>query len=140
VTLKEQLEALFANPPASRAACAKAWADAMQAYAAKIVPPSTTVPAAALVFASALTAAFGKTNSVADIESAFTVFATSVGGGMIGYAPVPPVAPVGFAALFSSAPPTHALAAQQLADLIHAWLITGTSALISPASPPAPWS
>lgn len=129
-TLKSQLEAAFADPPATHAACAQAWADAVQAYAAGIVPPSAGVAAAAASLATALTGAFQTPDAVPGMESAFSTFAVAVGGSMAGYVPTPPVAPVGFALQFAGAKPeTHALAAEQIGNLIHAWLTTGLSTL-----------
>lgn len=143
-TLQSQLESLFGSPPPSRSACAQAWASAVQAYAAAIVPPSATVAAAAASLATALESAFAATTApfaAPGMESALAAFAATVGGGMAGYTPVPPSAPVGWAAQFSAAPPaTHALAAQQISTRIHAWLTTGTSTLIAPPNTLVPWS
>ncbi len=140
-TLETQLGQLFAAPPPTSAACAQAWAAAVQAYAAAIVPASATVTAAAATLASALSAAFQTPAAAPGMETAFAAFAATVGGGMAGYAPTPPPAPVGFATQFAGPfPATHADAASQVADLIHAWLTTGTGTLIAPPFTVVPWS
>ncbi len=140
-TLKDQLEPLFAAPPPTAAECGQAWADAMQAYAVAVVPPSAAVAAAAAALSTQLGAAFATPAAVVAVEAAFTTFAASVGLGMAGYVPVPPPAPVGFAAQIAGPhPETHADAADQFGDMIHAWFTTGTAALISPPSPPVTWS
>lgn len=140
-TLESELLDLFGHPPATRAACAQAWADAMAAYATGIVPPSSTVAAAATTLAGALTAAFAAPSAVAGMESAFAAFAAAVGLGMAGYTPVPPPSPVGFAVQFAGPKPaTHAAAASQVSDLIHAWLPLGTATLIAPPFTVVPWS
>src|SRR5687768_8591443 len=91
-----------ADYPATRLACAQAWADAAQAWAASIVPVSTTVAAAAATLAAALNTAFGSGTVAASMEAAFLAFATTIGTGMAGYTPVPPPAPIGFAAMFTT--------------------------------------
>lgn len=139
--LKQGLERVFAAPPATHAACARGWADAVESYATGIVPPSTTVSAAASALASALSTAFQAPDAVPGMESAFAAFGVALGGGMAGYAPVPPPAPVGFAQLFIAAKPeTHADAATRVGDAIHAWLTTGVSTLVAPPNTPVPWS
>lgn len=142
-TLQSQLESLFAAPPPNASGCAQGWANAMQAYAAGIVPPSTTVSGAAATLASALTAPFGAPNAGAAMETAFAAFALTVGGGMAaaGFAATPPPSPVGFAALFSGPKPaTHADAAQQIATAIDTWMRTGIATLIAPPNTPQPWA
>jgi hypothetical protein len=75
------------------------------------------------------------------MEIAFATFAVSVGLGMVGYTPVPPTAPVGFADQFAGPkPPTHADAGDEISTLIHSWLTTGTSTLIAPPFTVVPWS
>lgn len=139
--LQSGIENVAANPPATAAGCAQAWADAVQAYAGGIVPPSATVAAAAAALAGALTAAFQSPAAAPGMESAFAAFAASVGGGMAGFAPVPPPAPVGFASQFSGpAPPSHSAAASAIAGLIDTWLRTGSATLIAPPNTLVPWS
>src|ERR1700742_5180344 len=107
-TLTSQLQSLFADPPPDAAGCAQGWANAMQAYAAGIVPASTTVATAASTLSGALAGAFATPNSGPAMDLAFTAFAASVGLGMAGFAPVPPAAPVGFSTLFAGPKPaTH---------------------------------
>jgi hypothetical protein len=140
--LKQGLERTFAGPGATAPLCAQGWADAVSAYTAAIVPPSTTVTAAALALSGALGTAFLAPNAVPSMEAAFAAFGAAVGLGMASFAPIPPAGPVGFASLFSAAQPaTHAEAAARIGDAIHTWLTTGTSTLlIPPGSPPVTWS
>jgi len=140
--LKQGLERTFAEPAATAPLCAQGWADAVSVYAAKIVPPSTTVTTATSALSNALGTAFQTLDAVPGMEAAFKTFGAAVGLGMAGFAPVPPAGPVGFASLFSGAQPTtHAEAAARIGDAIHAWLTTGTSTLLTPpGSPPVMWS
>lgn len=140
-TLQSQLQSLFATPGPDYASCAQGWASAMGAYAAAIVPPSTTVPAAASALSASLASAFATPNAIPGMESAFAQFAATVGLGMVGYAPVPPPAPVGFAAQFGGpVPSTHAEAASSIATRVDAWMRTGVSTLVAPPNTPVPWS
>jgi hypothetical protein len=139
--LKSQLSSAFANPPPSHAACAQAWASAVQAYASGIVPPSTTVAAAAAVLAGSLATAFQSSNAAPAMESAFAKFAGAVGLGMAGYVPTPPPGQVGFAAQFSGPKPaTHAAAGEAIGGLIDMWMRTGLSTLAAPPGTVVPWS
>lgn len=138
--LKDAFEELFADPPASRADCAQGWADAMEAYATGIVPTSTAAAAAASALSTALAGAFAMPDGIAAMETAFTAFAVALGGGMAGYAPTPPVVPVGFATQFANHPETHADAAAEIGDLINAWLTTGFSTLIALPNTVVTWS
>lgn len=139
--LESGLEAVASSPPESINEAAQAWADAMQSYVAGIVPPSTTVTAAAATLLSALAGAFtARPDGAALMELAFTAFATTVGGGMAGFVATPPAGPVGFATLFAGAsPPTHAAAAAAMAGAIDTWMLTGT-ATPSGGGPPVAWS
>jgi len=139
--LTSQLQSLFASPPATRLACARAWADACTAHAIGIVPPSTTVTTAGDALAAALTTAFDSPNAAPAMESAFAQFAAAVGLGMAGFVPVPPPGPVGFDPQFAGPKPaTHADAAQQIGARIDAWLRTGISTMLAPPNTPIPWS
>lgn len=139
--LTDALERLFAEPPPTAAECAQAWAAAMQSYATGIIPPSTAVAGAAAGLGSTLATAFQAPDAVPGMESAFAAFAAVVGGGMAGYAPVPPAGPVGFAQLFAGAKPaSHAAAAQQIGSAIHTWITTGVSTLVAPPNTAIPWS
>lgn len=139
--LTQALAQVFAHAPKTHAACAQKWADAVRAYAAGVVPPSTTVTAAAGPLASALATAFAAKDAIPGMESAFAAFAVAVGGGMVGYTPVPPAGAVGFQALFAGPKPkTHAAAAAQIASRIQAWMTTGISTLIAPPNTALPWS
>ncbi len=138
--LAKALEQVFVAPPETAPACAQAWADAVETYASSIVPPSTTVSAAAASLSAALTAAFLAPAAVPAMEAAFAAFVVALGGGMAGFTPVPPAGPVGFAQLFQAAPQTHADAAAGIADAIHTWMTTGTATLIAPPFTASPWS
>jgi hypothetical protein len=139
--LQSDLEALVAEPPATRAACAQAWADAVQAYASGLVPASTTVASAAATLASSLESAFASPSAAAPFDAAFTSFAAAVA---VGQAPtftgVPPAAPLGIAALLGSPQPTHAAAAAAFASLIDTWAKTGTAVLVAPPNTVVPWT
>lgn len=125
--LKDDLEALFSNPPFNEASDAERWGDAMGEYAAAVAPPCGTVPAAAAALTAAL-AGFGVPGAgVAKLEAAFAAFAVSVAAGMPPPA-TPPPPPVGFANLMSGQIGSASVAAQQLADLIDTWMRTGTAA------------
>jgi hypothetical protein len=139
--LTSDLEELFADPPATAAECAQAWADAAEAWASGIVPPSTTVSASKAALAASLASAFATPAAAPLMETAFLTFATAVGLGMAGYAPVPPPAPIGLPAQFAGPkPPTHADAAQQIGSLIDTWMKTGTATLLVPPFTVVPWS
>lgn len=139
--LTSGLQSLFASPPPDAASCANAWGNAVSSWCAGIVPPSTTVSAAASTLTSALSSAFGTPDCAPAMESAFVAFAVTVGGGMVGYAPTPPPAPVGFAAQFSGPKPATATdAASQIASRIDTWMRTGIGTLIAPPNTPVPWN
>jgi len=140
-SLQSALASLFASPPASAAACAQAWADAIQGYSAAIVPPSTTVAAAAPTLKSALQAAFGSPSAAPGFDAAFAAFAVTVAGGMLPtFTGVPPPAPLGIASLLAAPQPTHATAAAAFAALIDPWFRTGTGVLVAPPNTVVPWS
>lgn len=142
-TLAQQLSSIAENPPPSSAACGQAWANAVGAYAASVVPPSTTVSAATSTLAGALAGAFASPAAAPGMETAFLSFATTLGLGMAGagFTGAPPVAPVGFAPQFAGPKPlTHDAAAQTLATLIDTWMKTGIATLIAPPNTPQPWT
>jgi len=139
--LSSGLQSVFASPPADAGGCANGWASAVQSWAAGIVPPSTTVSSAVPTLQSSLASAFSEPDAASAMESAFAAFAVTVGGGMVGYVPTPPPAPVGFASQFSGPKPaTAAAAASAIASLIDAWMRTGIGTLVAPPNTPVPWS
>ncbi len=141
VTLQSDLEGLFVSPPPSAGACAGLWAAAMLDYAAAVVPPSTTVSAAAEALAGALTGAFGSAVTATDVDVAFAAFAATVGAGMApAFAPTPPASPLGIAELLVGSQPTHAAAAAGFAALIDEWFRTGIATLVAPPFTVVPWS
>ena len=127
------------DPTASRAACAQEWADAAQSWAAAIVPASTTVAAAATTLSGALASAFALADASTAFDAAFLAFATTVGGGMAGFTPVPPPAPLGVSTLLATTQSTHAAAASAFATKIDTWMRTGTATPL-PSGSPVNWS
>jgi hypothetical protein len=139
--LEAGLLAVASSPPDGPAECAAAWADAVASFATGIVPPSSTVAAAASALEGSLAAAFQTTNAAPLMEVAFLAFATAVGGGMAGYTPTPPAAPVGFATEFAAPfPADHGEAASNIASLIDTWMRTGIATLAVPPNTVLPWS
>lgn len=139
--LTSGLQSLFAAPPPDAASCANAWANAVDSWSASIIPASTAVSSACSTLAAALTSAFGAPDAAPAMESAFAAFAVTVGGGMAGYVPTPPPAPVGFASQFSGPKPaTAADAASAIATLIDTWMRSGLSTLVAPPNTPVPWT
>jgi hypothetical protein len=140
-TLQSSLESLFAAPPLARADCAQAWADAINGYAAGIVPPSTTVAAGVAPLASALAAAFAAPSAASGFDAAFAAFAVTVAGGQLPtFTGVPPPAPLNIAAQLATPQSSHAAAAAAFATLIDAWFHTGTAVLVAPPNTIVPWS
>jgi hypothetical protein len=138
--LNDDIEALAATPAADIAGCAGQWADAVQAFAASIVPASTTVAAAAATLEGALATAFAASAAAPGMESAFAAFAATVGTGMApAFVATPPAGQVGFATQFLAQPATHALAAAAISGLIDTWMKTG-SATPSGGGAPVPWT
>lgn len=140
--LSSGLSSTFSAPGASYQACAQQWADAAQAYAAAVVPPSLAVGAAASALAGALATAFAAADACPGMESAFAQFAASIAAGMLPtYTGTPPAGQVGFASHFASAAPeTHAQAAGDIASLIDVWMKTGTAVLVAPPNTPLTWT
>lgn len=140
-SLQSSLESLFAQPPAAAAACAQAWSDAVNGYAAAIVPPSTTVAAGILALTGALTSAFSSPSAAAAYDAAFAAFATTVAAGMLpAFTGVPPPAPLNIAAQLAIPQSSHAAAAAAFAALLDGWFRTGTAVLVAPPNTLVPWS
>lgn len=142
-SLHDDLLDLFEDPGATIAACADAWGSAMEGCCSGIVPPSTTVSAAAGVLKTQLAAAFALSYpaSVASIELAFTAFGTAVGLGMLpAYAATPPAGPVGFSDLVGTTRDTYEEAATDTTSLLMTFLGTGTATLVAPPNTVLPWS
>ena len=146
--LEAELESIFTDPdsyasapPSSTASdMAGAWAAAVASYASGVIPASATVGAAETALSAALLSAFGSAAGAAGMESAFTAFGGTVGGGMApAFTAVPPAGPVGIAALSTTNQDTPADAAQAWADAIDTWMKTGT-ATPSGGGPPVNWS
>lgn len=140
-SLQSSLESLFAAPPATRAACAQAWADAVNGYAASIVPASTTVAAAVATLAGSLASAFAAPSAASPFDAAFAACAVTIAAGMLPlFTGVPPPAPLNIASLLGSSQPSHAAAAAAFASLIDTWFRTGTGVLVAPPNTVVPWS
>lgn len=139
--LHDTLADIFAHSPASAADAAHAWAQAMETYAAGVIPPSTTVSTAVAALEPQLLAAFVSPAAPPLLEVALQAFAALVGTGMApAFIAVPPPAPVGFAEL--GAPPfpeTQAAAVAAWTTKIDAWMRTG-SATPSLGGPAVPWT
>lgn len=137
--LSSDLEEVAKNPGATIPECAHAWADAIKNYAAALVPPSTTVSAAAATLEGALAGAFASVAAPA-MELAFTAFGLMLASGMLpAFVGAPPAGPVGFAALFATFPPTHQAAAAGVAAAIDAWMKRGAATPALGGSP-VPWT
>lgn len=139
-----------ANGPLENAAqVAQVWAAAVGAWAAGIVPPSSTVSAAQATLEGTLAGLLATPHAsgaevaslASSLEAAHLAFATAVGGGMAGYTPVPPVAPAGFLAILTASPrDTSQEAADEISDALDSWMRTGVSTLIAPPFTVVPWS
>lgn len=127
--LEAALEEIAANPPATIAGCAAAWAAAMKDYATGIIPVSTTIDAAVEALESALATAFAASAAAPGMETAFAAFATTVAAGMApAFTGTPPPNAVGFATQFAMPfPETHAAAAVAVAGIINTWMKSGTA-------------
>jgi hypothetical protein len=128
---------------------AQVWAAAVGAWAVGIIPPSAAVAAAQTALQSTLEGLFSTPRSqpaeVAALANAMNaahlVFATTVGTGMVGFVPVPPVSPLNFAAILQASPRDDSqLAANEIANMLDAWMRTGISTMIAPPNTPVPWS
>lgn len=148
-SLNTDLLSLFQEPPEGFTGCANAWGDAIQTYAAAILPLSTTVTAAVATLKPALAAAFeagsqDPTGTVlaVQLELAFIPFALTIAAGMLPiYTGIPPVLPMGWAtALSSGIPITHADAASKYSDLIDTWMKTGMATRILTPFDTVNWS
>jgi hypothetical protein len=131
-----------ADYPSTLEACAKAWAGAVTAWAAGVVPPSATVAAAGTALEGALVAAF-KAQSLTAVDAALLAFAVQVGGGMApAFVAVPPAGPPGLAQLLAGArAETRQAGVEMVAAALDAWLRTGTATLAAPPNTLVPaWS
>jgi len=139
--LEADLASLAASGFGDTASAAQAWADAVESYAAAIIPASTTVSTAAATLKGALQTAFDSGAAAGGMETAFASFASTVGTGMApSFTATPPPGEVGFASQFAGThPETHAAAGAQVASLIDAWMKTGT-ATPSAGGSPVNWS
>jgi hypothetical protein len=117
------------------------WRMAVEVYAAGVIPPSATVSAAGAALEPALVAAFQTMPVAPALEAAFLQFAVALGGGMAGFVPTPPAAPIGFEELFALPPPeTREEGVLRVAMKIDVWMRTGIAALAAPPNTPQPWS
>lgn len=141
--LQNGILAVCSAPANSSAGCAQQWADAVVDFAKIIVPAVVpgTVEAAGAAMVATMTGGFSVPGGgAAAMESAFAAFALAVGAGMVGFVPVPPPRPVGFAALaVPPAPVSHADAAARAATLIDTWMRSGSATPVS-GGPPILWT
>lgn len=136
--LKQALLGAYASPGATAAECANNIGDAVGAYAAAVVPPCATMPAAATALKSALGGAFAAAPNagLALAESAFAAFGAAVALGMApAFTATPPTGPVGFAAQTDAIDSSDA-ACDMLAGLIHDWMTSGMAVANAPTPPP----
>ena len=123
--LASGLEPLFDTSPLDAGACAAQWADALSAYAAAIVPPSTQVTSAADAFEGAVVGMDQADQAETAIRAGLTAFAGVLSAGMQpAFSGVPPVAP--WEHTFSNTL-SASEAAQVVADSIDAWMKTGSA-------------
>lgn len=130
--LQSSLAAFLGDVPPTETECAQEWADALQAYASTVTPPSSTVAAAATAFKGALTGMGVDGAAAAKFATAMTAFGASLAGGMVPPA-VPPPAPFVLPVSLTDNP---SVAATAISTAIQLWMVTGTSA--PPAS--VPWA
>lgn len=133
----------FQDPGADIASCADAWGQAVQDCCTGILPPSSTVSAAASALKGVLAGAFATDYpaSVAAMEAAFLAFGVAVGLGMLpAYGATPPAGPVGFASLVGTERDTYEEAATDVSNLIMTWLGTGTATLVAPPFTVVTWT
>lgn len=130
-----------ADYPTTIEGCAAAWRQAIEGWAAGIVPPSTTVGAAAAALEGQLVAAF-TASSLSAVDDALTAFALAVGVGMLpAYVAVPPAAGPGLVVLLRNArPPTRQAAIDLVAGTLDTWMRTGTATLVAPPFTVLPWT
>lgn len=133
----------------SGAQAALVWATAVGAWATAILPASAAVAAAQSALQAALAGLFATPRSsapevatlAAGMETAHLTFATAVGLGMAGYAPTPPIGPVGFIDILTSDPRDDSQdAADEIADALDGWMKTGIGTLIAPPFTVVAWS
>ncbi|NRA02909.1 MAG: hypothetical protein HRU00_09940 [Myxococcales bacterium] len=119
------------------------WGDAMDDYAAGVVPVCSTVSAAIATLKGAMDTAFQNTvkaTTVSALEAAFAAFGVTIGGGMApAFTAVPPPGTVGFSGLMASDQSSQADMAEDWADAIDTWMKTGT-ATPSGGGSPINWS
>ncbi len=122
---------------------AQKWSEAIAAYAAGIIPPSTTVAAAQAAMQGAMTGMSLSGAAIVIFPLAFTTFALTLAGGMApAFTAIPPPVPIIFASVFVSgmagAPASEIVS--QMASIIDLWFRTGTAAPNPPGTVFVPWS
>lgn len=137
------LNTLFSGPPDSISGCAQAWGDLMESYSVGVIPPCTTVSAAASALTAELTSTVFPNSASASmiplLETAFANFALVIAGGMAPtYIALPPAGLVGFASLTTAS--SHLVGAINFFILIDAWMKTGTATLAVPPFTAVTWT
>lgn len=137
-TLQNGLKQVFDAGADNEAVAINGWVNAVQSYAASILPPSTTVVLAAQSLRSGLVGFSQVGAAPSKIPTAMATFAGLVATGMLPTGPpftpaVPPAVPLVIPFVNS---PDSSQAAQVIAQAIDTWMRTG----IGPATALAPWS
>lgn len=127
--------------PATYELAAHEWATAASAWAAGILPPSTTVAAASAALESSLATAFATAYPAPLIDAAFATFAATIAVGMLPlYTATPPPAPLGIASLFTTQRSTRQAGVAAFAAKLDAWMRTGIAVLVAPPKTSQPWA
>ena len=133
----------MATPSADVSGCAEQFADAVEACAADVEPPSLAVAAAAATLETAMASAMASADlatSASSCEAAMAAFAVTVGGGIApAFVATPPAGSIGLAALLAARPATQAAAVDGWETAIGDWFRSGT-AVPSGGGPAVNWS
>lgn len=141
---------VFTATPSTDAAACAAWAHAVGVYAAALVPPATTLPAALTALQAGLAGMSAPGGVLTVFPAAFAAFSAALVPGMLpGFISVPPPIPViaapptfatVFAAGIAGAPASVQCGA--IAGCIDAWMRLGTAQANTPPTlpPPVPWA
>lgn len=118
------------------------WANALDAYASAVTPPSTT-PSAAKVASERIfaTASPILANAAIVLPQAFLAYATILAGGMSGYTGVPPAGVLDLSTVFAIGlgGGSGSDCAAEMANKVDIWFKTGTATLIVPPNTVLNW-
>lgn len=139
--LNDQAYAGFVGFPADVAACALAWATAVDTYASAIIPASSSSAAAKTAFQTTMLGLAGA-NGLVILTAAFTAYATALATGMAPtFIATPPPIPIDISSIIPvglAGADGHTIATL-LATIIDTWFRTGT-ATPSGGGSPVLWS